>query len=246
MTDSSFAQVFEASSDTFFFSDGFLVDAGRLFLDALDSEDWPGRICLALTNLLSSPFSRRSVAVCVANKANNWKLVASEGSGIDLTRLAERFDLDTRPFRNLVTHNVSVSQSTEASEEVSVLVIPAGDGPRNLFVVAPPISEAEVSNRLLLSLAGLLAHLRVFPQPSLNSQPPISPRQLKLLWGLLSGYRNGELANLLGVSDSTVKREITELLRIFSVSSRKELERLPRAQVIAASHDPSQFSWRKN
>ena len=55
--------------------------------------------------------------------------------------------------------------------------------------------------------------------------PPITPRQERVLRGVLAALPNRAIARQMHVSEATVKREVSELLRLFRTASRLALAR---------------------
>lgn len=107
-------------------------------------------------------------------------------------------------------------------------------------------SRSEISQLPLIvsAAAGSVASVPIRVLQSASRLPKLEDRQRKVLQLLSSGLSNTLIANSLHVSQATVKREVSELLRVFKAGNRLELVMraaqlgLVDASKIALASDP--------
>lgn len=122
--------------------------------------------------------------------------------------------------------------------DVPVLVLSGSSNPHIMHQVlqagaAGYATKTSVSEELLNAVQTVLAgdiymppvSAQVFDQDypvPLNAQNPLSPKQEQVLYELLAGRSNPDIARLLSISEETVKSHMAAILRHFNVQNRTQ------------------------
>lgn len=172
------------------------------------------------------------------------EIVGEAASGADAIAVAQKLQPDVL-LLDLMMPGVSglealrASQAQEPVPEIRVLVLTAVTDRRQLVEavrmrVYGIISKDESIEKLLKAVrtvaAGqywidreLLAQAVHRPQEQRKTEFRLSLRELEIISTMSSGASNKELAEMLGISELTVKRHLTNIYQKVGVTSRLEL-----------------------
>jgi len=167
------------------------------------------------------------VVISEARNSTEIDVFLSNPDAIDLLLL----DLDM-PGMN---HTDGVQHVCAQAPSTAVVVISGSDTVYTIEACLKAgalgfISKASSNDVILNAIRMVLSGERYVPAKALeglintsgNKRLPISPRQQEIWFQLAEGKSNKEIANALGLSDSTVKQHVSGLFRKLGINSRAQ------------------------
>ncbi len=146
-------------------------------------------------------------------------LLEQDGVGVTSQDNGETF-LVTDDVRQLSRRTVLIAEETVGASRNAIEALVGGR-------LGALVSRSDPSH-LPLAIKSLARGVVTLPQNLLNAAgtgPGLEPRQRQVLSLVAAGLSNARIAERLSVSEATVKRDVSGLLRYFGCHSRLELVR---------------------
>jgi DNA-binding CsgD family transcriptional regulator len=217
-----------------------IVAAGKV-LDLILSSTGPAVLCRQVVHSDFAPESTRSCELFYLDSKSLLRSVASYGTGAGQTKDLSAWDdsplSEAIREKRLVTGPIVTDGMT-----LSVIAIPFVTNGVPVGLASVLVQEIDYKMQISTELEGLFAKLGAFYLESLDvgnmaqstaslsvNPEALTARQMTILGHIDNGLVNIEIAQLLMLSESTIRQETVRIYRALGVGNRKEAAKKAKA-----------------